>query len=51
MNNETEFLREGYAEILELIEDNAELGGGVYSPEELLEKIIEVSETRLLGEI
>lgn len=47
--NEIEFLREGYIELIEFIEENVD--SDYYSPEELLSKVIEIADTRLKGEL
>lgn len=47
--NEIEFLREGYIELIEFIEENVD--GDYYSPEELLSKVVEIADTRLKGEL
>lgn len=49
MDNEVEFLREGYTELIEFIEENVD--SDYYSPEELLSKVIEIADTRLKGEL
>jgi len=49
--SEVEFLREGYKEIIEIVDTHVETGELVYSPEEIIEKIIEISEIRLMGEL
>lgn len=51
MENKEEFLTSGYEEIIELVDEHATTGESLYSSEEIIEKIIEISETRLMGEL
>lgn len=51
MEERINILESGFHEILELIEENAELGGGFFSPEEVVEKIMEISQNKLMGEV
>jgi len=51
VHEDNKVLLDGYKEIIELIENNSEVMGGIYSPEELNEKVLEIADRRVNGEI
>lgn len=51
MSEKEKFLTSGYEEIIEFVEEHMHESDSIYSSEEIIEKIIEISENRLMGEI
>ena len=51
MSEKEKFLTNGYEEIIEIVEEHMHESDSLYSSEEIIEKIIEISENRLMGEI
>lgn len=43
-------LLDGYKEIIELVENNIE-SDGIYSSEEVIEKVLEISDRKVNGEV
>lgn len=51
MSEKEKFLTNGYEEIIEIVEKHMHENDSIYSSEEIIEKIIEISENRLMGEL
>lgn len=51
MSEKEKFLTSGYEEIIEFVEEHMHESDSIYSSEEVIEKIVEISENKLMGEI
>ena len=51
MSEKEKFLTSGYEEIIEFVEEHMHESDSLYSSEEVIEKIVEISENRLMGEL
>lgn len=51
MSEKEKFLTSGYEEIIEFVEEHMHESDSLYSSEEIIEKIIEISQNRLMGEL